>query len=94
MLLQMFEDGPATRLVKRSEPLPTLTFKTATAEPPPLEDVLNHLKGMCGIHLQRRSGPADGTINIRIQRTPCRVLCRFNEEADTCCEIRLEQLVE
>ena len=94
MLLQMFEDGPLNRVIRRSESLPVLTFKTDRAEAPPVEDVLNHLKGKCGINLKRRSGPVDGTIHVGIQGVTWKVLCRFDDDADTCCQLRLERITE
>jgi hypothetical protein len=94
MLLQMFENGPATRVIRQSEPLPVLTFRTETAEPPPLEDVLSHLKDKCRIKPKRHSDPVEGTIHIGIQGVPCKVLCRFDDGSDTCCELRLERMTE
>jgi hypothetical protein len=94
MLFQRFEEGPATRVLKRSEPLPVLTFRTETAEPPTLEEVLNALKDKCGINAKWHRGPVDGTIPIGIQGVPCTVLCRFDDASDICCQIRPERMTE
>jgi hypothetical protein len=94
MFLQMFEDSPATRTLRRSEPLPVVTFGMETAEPPALEEVLSHVRGKCMPPLKHNRGPAEGTINLTIQGTPCRVLCRFDDDSDTCCQIQLERASE
>jgi hypothetical protein len=94
MLFQMFEDGPATRVLKRSEPLPVLTFRTERAEPPPLADVLKDLMRICGINAKHHSGMADGTIHIGIQRVPCKVFCHFDDSSNVCCELRLERMAD
>ena len=95
MLRQMFEDGSTTHVLKRSESLRTLTLKSETATPPPLDDVLDRLKHMCGIDPARSAAPADGTINTNMvassgQPQPCKFHCRFDDNSDACCEIRLE----
>ncbi|MCL5281785.1 MAG: hypothetical protein M1376_17955 [Planctomycetes bacterium] len=94
MFLQMFEDGPPNRVLRRSEPLPVVTFKTDTAEPPPLEDVLNHLKSGCRINPKNHSGSLDGTIYVGIQGVPCKVQCRFDDSSEVCCQLRLERTTE
>lgn len=95
MLRRMFEDGSTTHVLKRSEPLRTLTLKSETATPPPLDDVLDRLKHMCGIDPARSAAPADGTINTNMvassgQPQPCKFHCRFDDNSDACCEIHLE----
>ena len=95
MLLQMFEDGATTRLLKRSQPLPTLTRDSQTAPPPPLEDIVARLKQMCSIDPGRSASPVDGTLELQIGDDPdgahpCKLHCRFNDTADTPCEIHLE----
>jgi hypothetical protein len=73
-----------------------ITVKTDRAEPPPLEQVVNDLKKKCGIDPGSRSGPVEGTITIHvgIQRVPCKILCRFDDNSDTCCQLRLERIAE
>jgi hypothetical protein len=95
MLLQMLEDGSTTRLLQRSQPLPTLTRDSQTAPPPPLEDVVDRLKRMCNIDPDRSASPVDGTLELQIgddpgQARPRKLHCRFNDAADTRCKIRLE----
>jgi hypothetical protein len=90
MLLQMFHAGPTTRILKRSVPLPAVTFGVDTAEPQPFEDVVWNLKTKCGLDPQT-AGPLEGTFHLSIQHTPCIVRCRFDSRADACCEIVLEK---
>ncbi len=90
MLLQMFETGPTTRILKGSEPLPAMTFGKDTAEPQPLEAVVRDLKARCGLDPQA-AGPLEGTFHLSIQHTPCTIRCRFDNRADACCEIVLEK---
>jgi hypothetical protein len=94
MLLQMFEDGATTRVLKRSEPLRALTRESETATPPPFDDVSSRLKHMCVIDPERSAAPVDGTVDMHIEGSsgqfqPCRFHCWF-DDADTCCEIHLE----
>lgn len=90
MLLQMFETGPTTRVLRRSEPLPAVTFRTEAAEPQPLEAVVRDLKTRCGLDPQA-AGPLEGTIHMSIQHAPCTLRCRFDNRADACCEIAMEK---
>jgi hypothetical protein len=90
LLLQMFETGPTARILRRSEPLPAVTFGKDTAEPQPLEAVVRDLKTRCGIDPQT-AGPLEGTLPLSIQQTPCTIRCRFDDRADACCEIVLEK---
>jgi hypothetical protein len=90
MLFQMFESGPATRILRRSEPLPPLTFKTETAAAQPFEEIVRHLKARCGLDPQG-AGSLEGAMHLSIQRTPCTIRCRFDDRADACCEIVLEK---
>jgi hypothetical protein len=95
MLLQMFEDGATTRLLKRSQPLPTLTRDSQTAAPPPLDDIVSRLQHMCNIDPNHSPAPVDGTIDMVFegssgQPQPCKLHCRFDDTADTRCEIHLE----
>jgi hypothetical protein len=90
LLLQMFETGPTTRVLRRSEPLPAVTFETETAEPLSLEEVLDHLKDKCGFNPQT-AGPLEGTLPLSIQQIPCTLRCRFDDRTDACCVIVLEK---
>jgi hypothetical protein len=97
MLLKMFENAETLRVLKRSEPLPPVTHGTETAAPPPLEDVLTRLKFMCGVDSNGSADPVDGTVDMRMEKLPdqfhaCRLQCRFDDDADICCEIRLEAI--
>ena len=94
MLLQMFEDGSTTQVLRRSEQLPTVTFESQTVEPPPLQDVLNRLKNMCRLDPHADSAVLDGTVDVTINKMPCKLLCRFDDDSDACCQIRLERLAE
>lgn len=87
MLVQMFLDGPTTRVLKRSEPLPALSVGWETAAPPPLEEVLAELNAKCGLAPRSATHPMEGTTSIVIQGTPCCVSCRFDDNSDVCCEI-------
>jgi hypothetical protein len=89
MLLQMFETGPTTRILRRSEPLPAVTFGKDTAEPQPLEEIVHNLKTRCGLDPQA-AGPLEGTIHLSIQHAPCAIRCRFDDRADDCCEVVLK----
>ncbi len=73
--------------------MPTLTLESGTAEPPPLEDVLARLKTMCRLDPKSNVGPMEGAIDITINRTACKALCRFDSNTDTCCQIRLERMM-
>lgn len=88
MLLQMFDTGRTSHTLKRSEPLPTLTHRDATADPVPLDDVLARLKTLCGLDLEPTAGPVEATLEVGIEKTSCRFRLRFDDTADTCCEIR------
>lgn len=90
MLLQMFETGPMTRVLRRSQPLPAVTFGKDTAEPQPLEAVVRDLKARCGLDSQA-AGPLEGTFHLSIQHAPCTIRCRFDDRADACCEIGFEK---
>lgn len=91
----MFEGGSSTRTLRRPEPLPALTHDSETAAPPPPDEVLNRLKHMCVIDPKRSTAPIDGTIKTNMEASPgqvqsCKFHCRFDDEADACCEICLE----
>jgi hypothetical protein len=90
MLLQMFETGPTTRILRRSEPIAPLTFKTETAAPQPFEEIVRHLKTRCGLDPQA-AGSLEGTMHLSVQRTSCTIRCRFEDCVDACCEIVLEK---
>ncbi len=92
MLMQMCRTGETFRVVKRSEPLPPITLGTDTAAPPSLEDVLSRLKFMCNVKGTRSAGVMEGTTELFIQRSPHKLLCRFDDDADVCCEIHLEAM--
>jgi hypothetical protein len=94
MLLRMFEDGSTLRVLRQSEQLPILALASQTAEPPALEDVLNRLKIMCRLDPHADSAVIHGTVDVTINRTPCKLLCRFDNNSDACCQIRLERLAE
>jgi len=91
MLLQMFEAAPATRVLKHSEPLPVLTFREDTAAPPPLEEVLKHLKRKSGLEPKPLACPVDRKIPFTIQGVACSVHCRFDDDAEQCCVIHMER---
>jgi hypothetical protein len=90
MLLGMFQSKTETRSLNRSEALLPLTAGKQTAEPPPLDDVLNRLKVLCNLKPKAYKKPVDGVFDIQIQNVPCKVTCHFDDRADTCCVIRLE----
>ena len=90
MLLQMFESSAMPRVLKRSAPLLDLTFRNETVTAPPLHDVLARLKEKCRIVPQPPAGPVEGTFDLTVQGTQCKLWCRFDDDADICCEIRLE----
>jgi hypothetical protein len=95
MLVQMFKDGSTTRVLKRSEPLPVIvTSEGETIAPPPLEDVLDRLHAMCELDHRIGRSCVKGTIDMVFQPTRChyKALCRFDDDSDACCEIRLERL--
>lgn len=94
MLLQMFQKGETTRILKQAERLPTLTLESGTAEPPPLQEVLNRLKTLCRLDAKSDRALADGTIDVKINGMPCKVLCRFDKDADACCQMRLERVAQ
>jgi len=90
MLLQMFETGPTTRVLRRSEPMRAVAFETETAAPQPFEEIVRHLRTRCGLDLQA-AGSLEGAFHLSIQHTPCTIRCRFDDHADACCEIVLEK---
>lgn len=95
MLVQMFKDGSSTRVLKRSEPLPAiLTSEGETVAPPPLTDVLNRLRAICQSNDRVGHGCVEGTIDMVFEPTRCnyKALCRFDDDSDACCQIRLERL--
>jgi len=94
ILLQMLRDGETTRILKQTQPLPTLTIESGTAEPPPFQEVLNRLKTMCRLDQTSDRGPADGTVHVTINKTPCKVVCSFGDDAGMCCRLRLERIAE
>jgi hypothetical protein len=100
MLFQMFERGPKTRMLWRSQSLPTLTLGAETVETPPLEDVLDRLKFMCRLDPRTCRTPPEGTIHITFKgkgspaEEPHQVLCQFDDKSDPCCQIRLERLTK
>jgi hypothetical protein len=94
LLLQMLQDGSTTRVLRRSEPLPTLALELQTSEPLSFEDVLNRLKAMCRLEPHADPAVIDGTVDVIINRTPCKLLCRFDRGSDACCQIRLERVTQ
>lgn len=92
ILMQMCENGETLRVVKRSESLPPITLGTDTAAPPSLEDVLSRLKLMCSVKGTRFGGVMEGTAELSIERSPHKLRCRFDDDADVCCEIHLEAM--
>jgi hypothetical protein len=98
MLIQMFERGPKTRVLWRSQSLPTLTLAAETVETPPLEDVLGRLKFMCQLDPGTCRTPTEGAIHITFKgegpsaEEPYQVLCQFDDKSDACCQIRLERI--
>ncbi len=100
MLVQMFKEGIQTRILRRSEPLPTLTIGSEAITAPPLGDVLDRLKFMSGLNLRTRRTPLESTIRIMFKdgglsaAMPHKVVCQFDDKSDACCQIRVERLVE
>ncbi len=100
MLYQMFATGPKARVLRRSEALPTLTIGSETITAPPLEEVLDRLKFMCGLDPRARHIPVEGTAHITFKEkgtsteAPYKAVCQFDDKSDTCCQIRLERLAE
>jgi hypothetical protein len=97
MLVQMFKDGSTTRLLKRSEALPAIpTSEGETVAAPPLEDVLNRLQAMCRADYRIGRGSVEGVIDMVFEPTRChyKARCRFDDNSDARCQIRLERLAE
>jgi len=89
MLLRMFEDGETLRVLKRLESLLPITLGAETVTAPPLDDVLAHLRKKCHIAPGSSAGPTEGTLDLAIRETPCKLWCRFDDDTEVCCEIRL-----
>lgn len=90
ILLQMFANGEACRVLKRSELLPPIKLGAETVAAPPFDEVLADLKKRCRIASQPAAHPVEGTFDLTIEGTPCTLWCRFHDDADVRCELRLE----
>ena len=91
MLLQMADTGLTKRILTQSEPLPVPTLHGDTTTSQPFEDVIRHIKTMCGMNPEQASGLQEGTAEIAVQRTRYKVTCRIDDRADRRCEIVLEE---
>ena len=94
MLIEMSLAPTANRVLRRSEALPPVVVKQQTAQPAPLEEVLNKLKIMSNLKPKTYRKPVDGTITVTIgefTQPPFKFLCHFDDKSDVCCTIRMER---
>ena len=87
MLIQMFQNGTTTSVLKQSQPLPDLTLGSDTATAPPLDEVLAVLKRRCRLDPNHRRGPREGMFELTIEDTPCKLECRFDDDVESCCQM-------
>lgn len=92
ILYQMFHDGTDRRLLQESEALPIISEFGGDIQPPSFEAVVNRLKVMARLNPVKYPKPTDGSLQIWIGGHECRVLCRFDDGADSRCEIRMEKM--
>jgi hypothetical protein len=92
ILYQMFQEEKERRILRQSETLPIISEFGDDLQPPSLEAVVNRLKVMAGLNPVKYTDPTDGSLQVWIGGHECRVLCRFDDGADSRCEIRMEKM--
>ena len=91
ILYRMFQDGTTSRMLRQSGPLASVAELGTELTAPPLDAVVNRLKIMAGLNPVMYPKRVEGTIQLTIGGTECRVNCRFDDSADDRCSIRLEK---
>ena len=91
MLIQLSEADSQTKVLNRDKELPPLTVASHTAEPPPLDAVVEKLIEMCNLEPGPHSTPVEGTVSCTIQGVSFDVKCNFDDAAEACCWLRMER---